>query len=132
MEYSLVGTLSHQDAHRRVDQILTYSLNGLGKQAIFENSSNDLIGYCGIEPFDLKGLSALELGYRIIKSKRNQGFATEAARVMVESYTGDLYAYIEKGNKASARVIEKMGFSYRGEAEVQGAQVMLFKIECRI
>ncbi|MEL7048344.1 MAG: GNAT family N-acetyltransferase [Pseudomonadota bacterium] len=75
-----------------------------------------LIGICGYLP-DGKGVA--EIGYWIGKPFWGQGFATEAARAMVDHAfrTGSFHALTcghFNDNPASQRVIEKLGFSVVG------------------
>lgn len=60
-----------------------------------------------------------ELGYWIGKDYWGQGYATEAARRMIQFAFDDLdlyrvYAFYFKRNPASARVMEKAGMQYEG------------------
>lgn len=130
MEYSLSGALSKEEAYRRFDEILAHSSKELGKLAIIENNSDQIIGYCGIEPFDLYGQRKLELGYRIAPQKRNFGFATEAAEAVAKSFSGELYAYVEIDNFVSIKVLEKIGFDNSGQITLYGKPVFLFESGC--
>jgi tRNA (cmo5U34)-methyltransferase len=61
-----------------------------------------------------------ELGYYIDENYRNSGYATEAAKAMIwwafeEAGQDALSSAIRVNNKASRRVIEKLGFVYGGE-----------------
>jgi RimJ/RimL family protein N-acetyltransferase len=77
-----------------------------------------LIGICGFTPHED---ASAELGYWIGRPYWGHGFATEAARALI-GY-GFTKARIRRfvcrhavDNPASARVIEKLGFRYIGEA----------------
>ena len=61
----------------------------------------------------------LEIGYTVVPSERGKGYCTEAAQIMVD------YLFLSKdicriqatpnvGNKASQRVLEKVGFKVEG------------------
>jgi len=62
----------------------------------------------------------LELGYVLAKNFWGKGLATEVAQVMVDYAviildTKKIFASHQKGNDASGRVLEKLGFTYIGD-----------------
>jgi RimJ/RimL family protein N-acetyltransferase len=74
-----------------------------------------LIGGCGVAQSD----GGPELGYWISVPSWGQGFATEAARAVIDHAFGDLgHEVLEAGarvsNPASRRVLEKCGFQWTG------------------
>ncbi len=64
MEYSDSGAFDAHSAAIRFDKILDNSQSGLGKKALILKDTNEIIGYCGIEPFELDRKRELGLGYR--------------------------------------------------------------------
>jgi RimJ/RimL family protein N-acetyltransferase len=74
-----------------------------------------LIGLCGIDPRD----NAPELGYWLGVAHWGRGYATEAARAVIDYAFGELdHAALQSGarvsNPASRRVLEKCGFQWTG------------------
>ena len=74
-----------------------------------------LIGMCGIDPCR----DEPELGYWLGVAHWGRGFATEAARAVIDYAFGDLeYETLQSGarvsNPASRRVLEKCGFQWTG------------------
>jgi RimJ/RimL family protein N-acetyltransferase len=74
-----------------------------------------LIGGCGVEPRE----DTAEIGYWLGIRFWGQGFATEAARALIDHAFEDLhYEALEAGarvsNPASRRVLEKCGFQWTG------------------
>jgi Acetyltransferases, including N-acetylases of ribosomal proteins len=64
-----------------------------------------------------KKLQLFQVGYNIMKSHWNQGYTTEAMRAVLQFASKDLGIKTVSGghakeNLASARVIEKLGFTY--------------------
>ena len=56
-----------------------YQIWGFGPYAVVEQSSQNVIGYCGLFFFpDLAGKAETEIGYRLARSTWGQGYATEA------------------------------------------------------
>jgi len=95
-----------------------YSDWGFGPWAVVEKETQKLIGYCGLFYFpDICGSPEVEVGYRLVRRKWGQGFATEAASV-VRDYAFEklslqrLIALIDPENTASIRVAEKLGMIY--------------------
>lgn len=83
--------------------------------AIARKADGQFIGLVGIENDpDIEGA---EIDYRIGPPYSGQGYATEAAhaavRYVIENTDWDpLVGYVVKENVASARVIERLGFTY--------------------
>lgn len=80
--------------------------------------SGALIGSVGLVMNEAEGL--YELGYNVMKAHWGQGIATEAARRVMEFFRAELgqmtlFCCHAKDNPASGRVIEKLGFVYRGD-----------------
>jgi len=61
----------------------------------------------------------MEIGYDIISSERGKGYGTEAVQIMVDylflsKHIVRIQAVTNVGNKASQRVLEKVGFKKEG------------------
>lgn len=102
MDQWVARNLAHQAEH------------GYGLYAVILKASGKLIGDCGLEHMDLEGGPAAELGYDFRSDQWNQGYATEAARAVRDYALGvlalpRLVSLIRVGNRASARVAEKLG-----------------------
>jgi RimJ/RimL family protein N-acetyltransferase len=99
---------------------------GFGPYAVVEQSSREVIGYCGLFFFpDVAGQPEVEIGYRLARSAWGQGYATEAARVVRDFAfdtlgIGRLIAMIDPSNAASIRVAEKLGMQYEKEGMFAG------------
>lgn len=80
-----------------------------------------LIGAVGLsEPKQIEGETIMTLGYWLAKPHWRSGFATEAARAVVDHAFKDLgvaglISGHFKDNHASGRVLTKLGFRYAGE-----------------
>jgi RimJ/RimL family protein N-acetyltransferase len=99
-----------------VDFIAT--ANGRESEATFAVTTADgtLIGMCG---FDFRGEPASEIGYWLGVPYWGNGYATEAARAVIDYAFNDLgYDVLVAGarvtNPASRRVLEKCGFQWTG------------------
>lgn len=96
-----------------------------------------LIGICGFAP---QADSAAELGYWIGKPWWGRGFATEAARALMQHCFGEigfkrLICCHFVNNPASKRVIRKLGFRYvgpsRGWCEARQTELDTLRYERR-
>ena len=91
----------------------------LAKFVIIErtDAAPQLIGACG---FGRRPSGVIELGYWIARRYWNRGFATEAARALVEIARTlklpQLKASHFVDNPASGRVLEKLGFTATGQS----------------
>ena len=77
------------------------------------------IGFVGIGPKPELG-GEIEIGFLTAETHKNKGYATEACRALIwwffERKNQDVInAITEPENKASRRVLEKLGFAYGGE-----------------
>jgi RimJ/RimL family protein N-acetyltransferase len=83
------------------------------------NAAEDLVGTCGfIHPAREMGVA--EIGCWIGRAYWNRGYATEALRLVLrrlfeEGRVSAVAARTLKNNRASCRVLEKLGFAVRGE-----------------
>lgn len=91
--------------------------------AIERKSDNRCIGLVGIIPQKKIG-GEIEILYEIADEYQNNGFATEAARELTRWFfeTRDdkyLCAIVKINNLASQQVIQKIGFEYVEEREIE-------------
>ena len=96
---------------------------------VIERKSAKVVGHCGLLEKDVENQPEIELVYVIAASAWGKGFATEAA-VALQDYAfnslgvAQLVALIDPANLASARVAEKVGFSFDREIVRPGDKVM--------
>ena len=103
-----------------------YKTWGFGPYAVVEQSTWEVIGYCGLFYFsDVHGKPEVEIGYRLRRSTWGKGYATEAAQA-IRDYAFHtlsirrLIALIDPANTASLRVAEKIGMQYESEVMFEG------------
>ena len=103
--------------------------DNLGFWTIVEKSSQEFIGWIFLRPevdfellrqLDLAEKNAVELGYRIRKQSWGKGYTTEASQALIsksfnESDTQKIVAWALTENKASTRVMEKIGMKLQQE-----------------
>jgi RimJ/RimL family protein N-acetyltransferase len=113
-EHEEATTISVADARRHLaDQHRQARVSGIGFLAIERRTEGDLIGYSGL----LVGRATFdepEIAYELLRRVHGHGYATEAARAVVDAAmaTGRrrLWATVRAGNVPSFRVLEKIGF----------------------
>jgi RimJ/RimL family protein N-acetyltransferase len=119
--FSLPGRFlvhSHEEAHEKIrERMRLFDERKLGKFPLFLRATGEFIGTCGMEPFDLEGQPEVELGYRLCLNFWGKGYAKEAATAMLSYGFGDLklariMAFVLPQNKASVRILDRLGFRY--------------------
>jgi [ribosomal protein S5]-alanine N-acetyltransferase len=101
-----------------------------GQRLVVERDTGLVVG--GIGLFGPPQDGRVEFGYGIVESRRGRGYATEAARALVQMALGlpgvtEVVAGVDPANPASVRVLEKAGLSFRSRdgAETQYAVTRL-------
>ena len=122
LTWNLDGTpLSRAEAHARISWMLGNQLqNGPGKLlylglAIIAKDTDEFIGWCGLD----RDQDNPVLFYWLKASHRGKGLATEAARAVLSYAFTELALIRVNGaaafeNRASRRVMEKIGMEYVG------------------
>jgi [ribosomal protein S5]-alanine N-acetyltransferase len=93
---------------------------GLSKLAIEHRDEPGLIGYCGLT---VGGATSdePELVFELARATRGRGYATEAARAVLEAARASgrsrVWASVREWNAASFRVLSRLGFADSGRLE---------------
>jgi ribosomal-protein-alanine N-acetyltransferase len=99
-----------------------YALNGIGRWAVIEKATNGFVGWIGFKLMKTvvnNHTNYIDFGYRFQKKYWGKGYATESSKAVLEygfehlRYK-EVYAMTNVENKASRRVLEKVGFSFIG------------------
>ena len=83
---------------------------------IFLKTTRKHVGCCGLRPYDLSH-KVYEIGFHICADFWGQGFATEAARAVMDYAfnafsVNDLFAGHSPDNTVSQHLLQKLGFRY--------------------
>jgi RimJ/RimL family protein N-acetyltransferase len=99
-----------------------YKRNHLAVYACICKENGQLIGSVGVTYHDFQAFftPCYEIGWRLDKSHWNRGYATEAAKIALKSAFEDhllneVVSYCPLVNKASIRVMQKIGLQFKGE-----------------
>jgi len=95
------------------DSARDFAASGYGLWLIQEKDQADLIGSAGLRPLEDLGL---EVFYSLAPGSWGRGYATEAARAVVEHALGPLglpevLAEVDEGNTASVAVVVRLGMT---------------------
>ena len=134
MQYSLRGVCDEAATRQFIKWCMDcYSSSGFGPWALFEKTSGDLVGFCGVGPELVGEIEEINLGYRLARRFWGQGLATEAVRGVMQyafeqKQCGSMIVIIEPEHVASVRVTEKSGFGDYTEREFHGRRVRLYRM----
>jgi RimJ/RimL family protein N-acetyltransferase len=108
------AALSGVEVAETIDESIgDFAARGFGVWLIELGSTADLIGTAGLRPL---GSSGLEIFYSLAPGAWGHGYATEAARAVVEYGLGPLglpevLAEVDEGNAASVAVVRRLGMT---------------------
>ena len=100
-----------------------------GVWAVEERAEPGFLGWCGLFPLEETGL--IEIGYRYLPKAWGRGIATEAAERVLDQGFGSfefdpIVAICHPDNRASQRVLAKIGLTRRDDAVHYGQVVSVF------
>jgi ribosomal-protein-alanine N-acetyltransferase len=109
-----------------------YLNHGFCLWKMVSRDSEEVVGFCGLQP--LTGTSEIEIGWWLSPGLWGQGIATEAAAAALADAFGRsgldrAVAVAQKENRASTRVMEKIGMRCERETTHRGFRVVLYSIE---
>ena len=108
------AALSGVEVAETIDESIgDFAARGFGVWLIELGSATGLIGTAGLRPL---GSSGLEIFYSLAPGAWGHGYATEAARAVVEYGLGPLglpevLAEVDEGNAASVAVVRRLGMT---------------------
>jgi len=110
-------------------QIDCFHLHGYCLWQLLEASSGGMIGFCGLQP--LADTGHVEIGWWLARSHWGRGLATEAARAVLRdgferAGLARIVAIAQPQNRASIRVMEKLGMQYEKPMKHKGFDVVLY------
>ena len=110
-----------------------YENNLGGLNALIDNKTGDLIGQCGLLLQTVDGNKEVEIGYSILPSHWNEGYATEAAikcktHAFEKLHIKSLISIIHINNIASRQVALKIGMYWEKTTIYDGNPVAVFRI----
>lgn len=108
-----VAFKSVQEAEEFLLNYKPYENDGFGRWGIHDRQKDHFVGWCGLKYSE--DLGEIDLGFRILKSFWNQGYATEASHLCLQlafdiMQIPFLVGRVKVENQASIHLLEKLGF----------------------
>jgi [ribosomal protein S5]-alanine N-acetyltransferase len=125
---------SLEETAERVERhVKRFEETGYGLCAVVERETGGVVGVCGLFPVEWVG-PELEVAYHFAPGVWNRGYASEAAAAWVAAAFDELgldrvVALAFPANRASTRVMEKVGMRFEGEVERYGVELVEYAIE---
>ena len=125
--------LGRVDTWRQMAMILGHwQLRGYGLFALEEKATGALVGRAGF--FEPEGWPGFELGWMLRRASWGRGYATEAARRLLDHAFTDMkrervISLIRSANAPSIRVAERLGERLDGRAEIFGQDALVYAID---
>jgi len=109
-----------------------YKANGYGRWAVINKKSNEFIGWCGLKYGELE--NETDIGFRFFEEEWNKGYATESAAACLKYgfevlKLNRIIGRAMKENKASIKVLEKIGLVYETDCMFENKEAVIYKIE---
>jgi RimJ/RimL family protein N-acetyltransferase len=109
-----------------------WETQGFGVWVLMERATGQFLGRCGLR--HLPAIGEIELLYTLMRHAWGRGIATEAAHAALQYAFQVLklrriIAFAKPANRASWRVMEKLGMRYEKTAPYQGVEVVWYAIE---
>ena len=107
--------------------------HGFGWYAFLDRGSGALVARGGPQATHVAGRDEVEIGWTVDPDRWGQGLATELGAASVAHAFGPLglaevVSFTLTDNRASRRVMEKLGFAYEGETEYAGLPHVLYRL----
>lgn len=135
MRYSIRGARTLAQSRAVLESFqLAQQTHGFSKWAVRRVDDRSFVGYCGLDYYPVEGQPEVELGYRLAVEHWGQGLATEAAQAVLDWAFRDrrlpyVIGFLDPGNTASVRVLEKIGMTRRFSTLIGGHPMDVYRIE---
>jgi len=123
---------SIEEAKSFLENYKDYKTNGYGRWAVINKKSNEFIGWCGLKYGELE--NETDIGFRFFEEEWNKGYATESAVACLKYgfevlKLNRIIGRAMKENKASIKVLEKIGLVYESDCIFENKEAVIYKIE---
>jgi ribosomal-protein-alanine N-acetyltransferase len=127
------GPVSREEVERRIreDLLGDYAKYGFGRMAVVHKKDQRVIGFSGLKR--VEELGEVDIGWRLHFDYWGQGLATESARPILEYGLKELQlpriiALAMPKNKASIRIMEKLGMRFIRNFLFDGVEAVWYEI----
>lgn len=116
-------SLADARAYLRQGPLASYARHGFGLWCVERKADGARVGKCGL--LKRAALADVDLGYALLAREAGRGYATEAARAVLDHARSVLglpriVALTHPGNHGSVRVLRKLGFVAAGTFRLPG------------
>ena len=131
---TLGGVASPAGVDAQIERMTaTGSSNGFGLYAWLDRETGALVARGGPQRTVVGGRDEVEIGWAVVPDRWGQGLATELGAASVAHAFGplglaDVVSFTLIDNRASRRVMEKLGFAYEDEIEHAGLPHVLYRL----
>ena len=132
MRFVRPASANVEEVRDRLQQILECNRSGWGLWALDEREGGRLAGTVGLFPLAREG-PEIELAYHVVPSRWGRGYATEAGVALLEAAWREtdldhIVAIAFPENRASIRVMVKLGMTYEGLARYMDHNFVRYSI----
>lgn len=130
---TLGGVRPEQQTRVYIERFLTHwDENGFGLWVLYDREQR-FVGRAALRRMELGGQMEVEVGCALLASFWRQGLASEIVHALVEmGFTRlrlpDLVGFALPENRASIRILEKLGFVYEKDVEYAGRRHVLCRL----
>ena len=108
--------------------------HGFSLLSVVLKNNSEVIGDCGLETDEIEGTTIVGIGFDFKRSHWGNGYATEAAKAVLEYGFSDfefdtIFGWIDPRNTPSQRVAERIGMSVGRYVDRGGKKYALYGIE---
>ena len=125
--------LGLEDVRERLEETVARNRDGWGFWALEERAGGAVVGGTGLFPLAREG-PEIELAYHVVPSRWGRGYATEAGAALLdaawrETDLDQVVAVAFDENRASTRVMEKLGMTHEGPSRYREFEVVRYSIQ---
>jgi ribosomal-protein-alanine N-acetyltransferase len=132
MRFVRPASASVEEVRERLESIVEWTRSGWGLWALEERETGRLAGLAGLFPLAREG-PEIELAYHVLPSRWRRGYAAEAGAALLdaawrETDLDHVVAVAFEENRASTRVMEKLGMTYEGPTRYLEHELVRYSI----
>ena len=130
---SLGGVRSEEQTRDYMQRFLDHwQENGFGMWLLYDRDQH-FVGRAALRRMELDGQLEVEVGCALLASFWNKGLASEIVRALVGTAFAqlrlpDLVGFALPDNRASLRILEKLGFNYEKDIDYAGRRHVLYRL----
>ena len=131
---TLGGIASPADVDRQIAGMAAHwAERGFGWYAFSDRETGALVARGGPHAAHVGGREEVEIGWTVVPERWGEGLATELGAASLEVAFGplglvDVVSFTLPGNRASRRVMEKLGFAFERDVPYAGMPHVLYRL----